>query len=562
MKRSLKKKTITLTLILTLLLTLCAPALAATVEELEAQKTQSQNTITAENYKVNQSQTTIDGIEKEIVNANAQVDTLKTAVGTIDSEMAVLNTQISQTQEKLDKAVSEETEQQKALDERVRVLYMYGPEGFLQAFFEGDTLTERVSSADIVSKIIKSDQELLENLKNTRQSIEQNKKTLDDQKTSLSAAKADKESKLAAVQSIVSQKEQLINSNQTLISQAKQQIAQEEASIAAANQTIKDISAKAEADMIAKKRADAEKKAKQAAAAKETAQKLAQQAQVSADNSDDQDVSALADEIKAASDKTVTAADKAVGNASDTAKADTAVKAAESNKQLDTNLSDALAGAADAQDKASQIAQKQVDAAKKKAEAAAAAKDAEAQKATAAQKKAEDDAAAAAAAAKAAQEEAQKQAQAAQDTRSSWDKNEVSTTGWKWPLAGIFDITSLFGYRIHPIFGTGSGHQGLDIGASTGTPILSCDNGTVIFAGENGGYGNCVIVQQNSGHQVYYAHQSEIAVSQGQSVTTGQTLGYVGSTGWSTGPHLHLGVLAGDEFVDPLNFFPEVANMQ
>ena len=115
-------------------------------------------------------------------------------------------------------------------------------------------------------------------------------------------------------------------------------------------------------------------------------------------------------------------------------------------------------------------------------------------------------------------------------------------------------ITSPFGYRIHPIFGTMRFHTGVDIGAYYGSPVLASDSGVVIDSGWLGGYGNCIIVDHGGGYSTLYAHCSELYVSYGQSVSKGQQIAAVGSTGNSTGPHLHFEVRINGEPVDPLGF--------
>ena len=115
-------------------------------------------------------------------------------------------------------------------------------------------------------------------------------------------------------------------------------------------------------------------------------------------------------------------------------------------------------------------------------------------------------------------------------------------------------ITSPFGYRIHPIFGTMRFHTGVDIGAYYGSPVLASDSGVVIDSGWLGGYGNCIIVDHGGGYSTIYAHCSELYVSYGQSVSKGQQIAAVGSTGNSTGPHLHFEVRINGEPVDPLGF--------
>lgn len=117
-------------------------------------------------------------------------------------------------------------------------------------------------------------------------------------------------------------------------------------------------------------------------------------------------------------------------------------------------------------------------------------------------------------------------------------------------------ITSHFGYR-DDTSGVGSSyHQGIDIGAGMGEPIYAALPGKVELAGPNGGYGNCVIIDHGGGLKTLYGHMSAIGTSEGASVAQGQVIGLVGSTGNSTGPHLHFSVIMGGEQIDPLKLFP------
>ncbi len=113
-------------------------------------------------------------------------------------------------------------------------------------------------------------------------------------------------------------------------------------------------------------------------------------------------------------------------------------------------------------------------------------------------------------------------------------------------------ITSGFGYRTDPVTGATAYHAGIDIGAPCGTPIKAAGTGVILSAGFNsGGYGNMTLINHGNGLSTLYGHQSSIIVSPGQSVTQGQVIGYVGSTGKSTGCHLHFEVRVGGNPVDP-----------
>jgi murein DD-endopeptidase MepM/ murein hydrolase activator NlpD len=132
----------------------------------------------------------------------------------------------------------------------------------------------------------------------------------------------------------------------------------------------------------------------------------------------------------------------------------------------------------------------------------------------------------------------------------------VSGTISTWPLPGFYEISDPFGWRIHPINHNRSLHTGTDIVAPSGTPIHAAGAGVVIMAGWNTAYGNMVIIDHGGGVSSLYGHQSSLNVTEGESVQANQVIGYVGSTGWSTGPHLHFEVREGGNPTDPLGFFP------
>ena len=114
-------------------------------------------------------------------------------------------------------------------------------------------------------------------------------------------------------------------------------------------------------------------------------------------------------------------------------------------------------------------------------------------------------------------------------------------------------VTSEFGWRRHPVLGTSRFHSGTDIGSPHGTPIVASDCGKVVFAGVEGGYGNSVVLEHSTGIYTRYAHQSRLGVSVGQVVERGTQIGAVGSTGLSTGPHLHFEVRQGGPSGEPVD---------
>jgi len=138
--------------------------------------------------------------------------------------------------------------------------------------------------------------------------------------------------------------------------------------------------------------------------------------------------------------------------------------------------------------------------------------------------------------------------QAAGAAGGSSSTTPPSGTGFAWPLSG--PITSPFGMR------WGTLHPGIDIGVPTGTPIHAAGSGTVVWCGWMSGYGNLVMIDHHNGLATLYGHQSRIAVGCNQQVSTGDTIGYVGCTGFCTGPHLHFEVRLNGNPVDPLGYLP------
>lgn len=131
---------------------------------------------------------------------------------------------------------------------------------------------------------------------------------------------------------------------------------------------------------------------------------------------------------------------------------------------------------------------------------------------------------------------------------------QAASSGYMWPCRG--EITSYFGWRTHPIFGTTKYHSGMDIAVDTGTPIHATNNGTVVYSGWLGGYGYCVMIDHGGGLVSLYGHNSSLNCSEGQYVGRGTVVAYAGSTGYSTGPHCHFEMRLHGEVTEPLNYLP------
>lgn len=167
------------------------------------------------------------------------------------------------------------------------------------------------------------------------------------------------------------------------------------------------------------------------------------------------------------------------------------------------------------------------------------------------------------AAAKAAAEAARKKAEAEAAARAAASSSGGGSAGapvvsgsglFTHPCPGYTRISSPFGYRTAPLAGASTNHKGVDLAAPSGTPIYAAAGGTVISASYSGNAGNLIVINHGNGLQTYYMHCSRMYVSAGQTVEKGQNIGAVGTTGNSTGPHLHFQVMSGGVPVNPLNY--------
>ncbi len=137
---------------------------------------------------------------------------------------------------------------------------------------------------------------------------------------------------------------------------------------------------------------------------------------------------------------------------------------------------------------------------------------------------------------------------------TSSNSEYLGTGRFCWPAPSYIRISSPYGWRNHPVYKTKKFHSGVDLAAPGGSNILAAESGTVKFAGWNGGYGNCLIIDHGGGITTLYAHASKLCVSKGQYVSKGSIVAKVGTTGTSTGNHLHFEVLVNGKTTDPMAY--------
>lgn len=153
-----------------------------------------------------------------------------------------------------------------------------------------------------------------------------------------------------------------------------------------------------------------------------------------------------------------------------------------------------------------------------------------------------------------AEEEAARQ-EAANNGQDYTGTGSTATGTYIWPCPSCTYVTSKFGMREHPLFGDERPHTGIDIGAQAGAEVIAADSGTIAVATYSSSYGNYVTIYHSNGDYTLYAHMSSLTVTAGQNVTQGDVIGYVGSTGWASGPHLHFEIRVNGSTVDPTSYF-------
>ena len=386
MKRKIKQKSLAVVLTLACTAFVTTPVLAGSQASLAAKKNQALKQKAQAEEHINTTQTTIQGLTRALTALDNKIKTADQEIEKTNALKADYQRQIAAKQAEINQLKIQQQKQQSKLNERLRVMYMYGKESYTTMMFSSKDFAELVGRIKLIKSIAAADQQKLDSLKSMQANLETKKKELQSIQANLEATLQKQAQAKQDLERARTEQKTLLEKNKTLVAQYQAEIWKQ-------NQVIQ-----------------------------------------SADN----EMAAIA-----------------------------------------------------------------------KAESAAG--------------------------------------------QTTTEKASSTSSGFKWPVS-VKRITSVFGSRKSP-GGIGStNHQGIDIGAGQGAPIYASASGTVIFAGTSGGYGNCVMINHGNGVTTLYGHQSRIAVSKGQRVNQGDVIGYVGSTGHSTGPHLHFGIMVNGDYVNPLRY--------
>lgn len=401
----MKKKVFAFVFAVLFAFTAISPVYAASQEELEAQKQEASEKKAEAQFQIDMTQTTIEGISSEIERAEAEIEKINAEIANLDAQISNLETDIQTKNARLAELEMELAQQSQSLEERLRVMYMFGNDTYLEVLFSSKDFAELISRMSLVRTIAQADRDAVNTLEATSRAVSDQKAAIESTKAEVESLRGTQSSQLSAQQEIKNQEQALLNQNQNVLEAYQQEYAAQQAIYDQADQAL---------------------------------------AQIASD------------------------------------------KEAEYAPQTPPSDSSSSGG----------------------------------------------------------------------NTDTGNGGNTTPSQGLIWPISSNYYPKAwddMYGDRIHPVFGTWTWHSGCDMAAPAGTPVWSPGDGVVTFAGWNGGYGNCVMVAVEGG-TVLFGHLSAIYVSEGQRVSQGETVGAVGTTGTSTGNHLHLSFLVNGSYVDPLNY--------
>lgn len=404
-----------------LISSLFSPVLAASTDELEAQKQQAAQNIEATKGKKNAAEQKIADIEAEVLVAEEQITVTKQKLAEGEEKLNEYKAQLAKIEKELAKWEATLAELEVKMGERLKAMYMFGNESYVQMIFSSSDLSDLMAKVDFVKAVIKADNETAKDYERAVAEVKASQAKIEAKTAEQETVKKENEVILTEQKELQAERQALLEKNKTQIAEYTSEIQSQQATFDAADAELYRIAAEKEAEA---QRILAEQQAAEQAQAQESA--------------------------------------------------------------------------------------------------------------------------------------SQGSSESTNESSSGSGSSATSSSGYMWPISTnyypMYD-DDWFGPRVSPFPGASSYHEGIDIVSPGGTPLYAHADGVVVLAGWNGGYGNCVMITDGNGNTSLYGHLSDYYVSEGQYVSQGQTVGAVGTTGTSSGNHLHFGFMVGGQFVDPLGYF-------
>ena len=430
-------------------------------------------------------------LENYVEELDIQLNSISSRLEDLNSSLADTETRIAETKELLEEAKGQESSQYEAMKKRIRYMYESGEYAYIEMIFSSTSISDLLNSAEYVTKISEYDRNMLVKYQEIKTAIVDKTKVLETEYEESQTLQAQVSQQEEEMGNIISAKREELGGYEAAIANSEEQAAQFIDEMEAQNAVLAEIHAQMAAMQAAEEAAAAA--AENAPSAEEVAE-----AQAEAE---------AAEAAAAQAESEAQAAEVAA------AEAQAAAEAAQAESEAQAAAEQAAAQAAEAK--------QQAETAKQQAEAA---------KQTAAN--------------------TTEQA----NTAGTGGTSSTVVSGFVWPVPSSYYVSSEFGPREQPTTGASTYHQGIDIAAPTGTTIVAAAAGTVITSAYSVSAGNYIIINHGGGICTVYMHNSVNYVAVGQKVSAGESIAAMGSTGYSTGPHLHFGITVGGSYVNPRNY--------
>ena len=486
------------------------------LDALESQKDALESRLSALQANKADTESYIAQLDQELNSVYAQVSSLT-------QQLEQTQEELTSTQEQLETAKEKEDEQYAALKSRIRAMYAAGDTSLLSVFLQAQDISSILNATEYISRLSDYDANLLEDLNNTRQQIETLEAQLQQQQTELTDLKTQEEGKQQELEMVMDAKQAELGSINSDIGAAYDSIANTQEEIKENNQILAAIEYQEELD-------------------RQEALKKQQEAEASAA------ASAQDESAKSETENATKETQSTVSETSDSQPESSAQETQSSQPETESKTSQSQSGVTETESVPETENQAQTTAPETEAPQTTV-PETEAPQTTAPETEEPQTTAP--------ETEVSDSGSAAGDTSSDSSAGTstagVPTGSYIWPCAGGY-ISSHFGGRNAPTAGASTNHKGVDIAASAGSNIYAADGGTVVTVSYSTARGNYIVVSHGNGMSTLYQHCSAIYASVGQKVSQGDVIAAVGSTGYSTGPHLHFEVWQNGVPVDPENY--------